>query len=119
MLNVWVAPLRADPGQDDTVDWAAAQVVTDDQDRGIRMFTWAHDARHLLYVQDTGGDENWRLHDVNLETMPRRDLTPFEGVQVQLIGTNKQAPGRGAGRAEPRQPAAARRLPAGPGSPVS
>src|ERR1700742_820868 len=92
VLNVWVAPLRGDPGQDDTVDWAAAQVVTDDRDRGIRMFTWAHDARHLLYIQDTGGGENWRLHDVNLETMQRRDLTPFKDVQVQLIAGNKKFP---------------------------
>src|SRR5580693_709841 len=92
VLNVWVAPLRADPGRGDAVDWAAAQVVTDDRDRGIRMFTWAHDARHLLYIQDTGGDENWRLHDVNLETMQRRDLTPFPGVQVQLIAGNKKFP---------------------------
>ncbi len=92
VLNVWVAPLRADPGRGDAVDWAAAQVVTDDRDRGIRMFTWAHDARHLLYIQDTGGDENWRLHDVNLETMLRRDLTPFPGVQVQLIAGNKKFP---------------------------
>ena len=92
VLNVWVAPLRVDPGQDDTVDWEAAQVVTDDHDRGIRMFTWAHDARHLLYIQDTGGDENWRLHDVNLETMRRRDLTPFSGVQAQLVAGNKKFP---------------------------
>ena len=92
VLNVWIAPLRADPGHGDAVDWAAAQVVTDDRDRGIRMFTWAHDARHLLYIQDTGGDENWRLHDVNLETMQRRDLTPFPGVQVQLIAGNKKFP---------------------------
>jgi dipeptidyl aminopeptidase/acylaminoacyl peptidase len=92
VLNVWIAPLRADPGRGEAVDWAAAQVVTDDHDRGIRMFTWAHDARHLLYIQDTGGDENWRLHDVNLETMQRRDLTPFPGVQVQLIAGNKKFP---------------------------
>ena len=76
------------------MDWAAAQVVTDDRDRGIRMFTWAHDARHLLYIQDTGGDENWRLHDVDLETEQRRDLTPFAGVQVQLIAGNKKFPTR-------------------------
>src|SRR5258708_27447393 len=67
ILNVWVAPLRV--ASDETVDWSAARVVTDDRDRGIRRFTWAHDGRHLLYMQDTGGDENWRLHDVNLETM--------------------------------------------------
>src|SRR5215469_10848397 len=72
VLNVWVAPASAAAG----VDWAAARVVTDDADRGIRMFAWAHDGRHLLYLQDTGGDENWRLHDVDLQTMERRDLTP-------------------------------------------
>ena len=32
------------------------QVVTDDRDRGIRFFDWAHDNRHLVYVQDKGGD---------------------------------------------------------------
>ena len=67
-------------------------VVTDDTDRGIRVFAWAHDGRHLLYLQDTGGDENWRLHDVDLVTMARRDLTPFDGVQTQLIATEKKFP---------------------------
>jgi dipeptidyl aminopeptidase/acylaminoacyl peptidase len=90
VLNVWVAPLRIASG--DAVDSAAARVVTDDRDRGIRMFSWAHDGRHLLYIQDTGGDENWRLHDVNLETMRRRDLTPFPGVQARVIATNKKFP---------------------------
>src|SRR5258708_5569398 len=87
-LNVWVAPSSAEAG----VDWAAARVVTDDADRGIRMFAWAHDGRHLLYLQDTGGDENWRLHDVDLETMRRRDLTPFDGVQTQLIAIEPKFP---------------------------
>jgi dipeptidyl aminopeptidase/acylaminoacyl peptidase len=90
VLNVWVAP--ANPGQDQGIDWPAARVVTDDADRGIRMFAWAHDGRHLLYVQDTGGDENWRLHDVDLETMRRRDLTPFDNVQTQLIAAEKKFP---------------------------
>jgi dipeptidyl aminopeptidase/acylaminoacyl peptidase len=92
VLNVWVAPVRVDPGQQDAVDWAAAEVVTDDRDRGIRMFTWAHDGRHLLYIQDTGGDENWRLHDVDLETGQSRDLTPFSDVQVQIVASNKKFP---------------------------
>ncbi len=88
VLNVWRAPISSQAG----VDWDAAQVVTDDTDRGIRQFAWAHDGRHLLYLQDTGGDENWRLHDVDLTTMQRRDLTPFEGVQTQLIATEKDFP---------------------------
>jgi len=88
VLNVWLAPISPGSG----VDWAAARVVTDDADRGIRQFAWAHDGRHLLYLQDTGGDENWRLHDVDIQTMERRDLTPFEGVQTQLIASERAFP---------------------------
>jgi dipeptidyl aminopeptidase/acylaminoacyl peptidase len=90
VLNVWVAPART--GRDEGIDWSAARVVTDDTDRGIRMFAWAHDGRHLLYLQDTGGDENWRLHDIDLVTMQRRDLTPFDNVQTQLIAAEKKFP---------------------------
>jgi dipeptidyl aminopeptidase/acylaminoacyl peptidase len=87
VLNVWTAPVRPDG-----VDWDTAQVVTNDTDRGIRVFSWAHDGRHLLYLQDTGGDENWRLYDVDLTTMQHRDLTPFEGVQAQILATEKELP---------------------------
>ena len=87
VLNVWVAPIGSDG-----VGWAAARVVTDDTDRGIRQFAWAHDGRHLLYIQDAGGDENWHLYDVDLPTMQRRDLTPFEGVQARVIAAEKAFP---------------------------
>jgi dipeptidyl aminopeptidase/acylaminoacyl peptidase len=88
VLNVWVAPIGASGPSG--VDWDAATVVTDDTDRGIRSFTWARDGRHLLYVQDTGGDENWRLYDVDMETTARRDLTPFDGIQARIIATSKR-----------------------------
>ncbi|HEY6313553.1 MAG TPA: S9 family peptidase [Streptosporangiaceae bacterium] len=94
VLNVWVAPIG-----DSGVDWDAAQVVTDDTDRGIRTFDWAWDSRHLLYLQDTGGDENWRLYDVDVETPAaacgqtgwgKRDLTPYDGIQARLIASSKR-----------------------------
>ena len=88
VLNVWVAPISA-RGAEGGVDWDAAQVVTDDTDRGIRAFAWARDARHLLYIQDTGGDENWRLYDVDLQTGAKRDLTPYDGIQARIIATKK------------------------------
>jgi dipeptidyl aminopeptidase/acylaminoacyl peptidase len=88
VLNVWVAPVVTGQGP----DWQAARVVTDDTDRGIRSYAWAHDGRHLLYLRDTGGDENWRLYDVDLQTMQRRDLTPFENVQTQLIAMERKFP---------------------------
>src|ERR1700733_1627093 len=85
VLNVWVAPIGASG-----VDWDSAAVVTADTDRGIRVCAFARDNRHLLYLQDTGGDENWRLYDVDLQTMERRDLTPFEGIQARIIATSKR-----------------------------
>jgi dipeptidyl aminopeptidase/acylaminoacyl peptidase len=88
VLNVWVAPASTETG----VVWEQAKVVTDDTDRGIRTFAWAHDNRHLLYLQDSGGDENWRLHDVDLPTMQRRDLTPFDGVQTQILAMERKFP---------------------------
>src|SRR5215467_6224615 len=88
VLNVWLAPVSPADG----VDWDQATAVTNDTDRGIRTFAWAHDNKHLLYLQDLGGDENWRLYDVDLTTMQQRDLTPFEGVQAQILATEKKLP---------------------------
>jgi dipeptidyl aminopeptidase/acylaminoacyl peptidase len=88
VLNVWTAPVG--PGG---VAWDAARVITQDRERGIRVFTWAHDRRHLLYLQDAGGDENWRLFSVDLPAMHRRDLTPYPGVQAQIIAVEKNRPG--------------------------
>ena len=86
VLNLWVAPI------DSGVDWAAARVLTEDRDRGVRAYAWARDGRHVLYVQDIGGDENWRLYDVDPQTLERRDLTPFEKIHATIIGTSKRRP---------------------------
>src|ERR1700733_3836142 len=100
VVNVWVAPIPASAGPDTGVDgagvdWDAATVVTDDTDRGIRTFSWARDGRHLLYVQDAGGDENWRLYDVTVDSLERRDLTPFDKIHATIIGTSKRLPTEG------------------------
>ena len=58
VLNVWVGEVGA-PGD-------SFKPVTTDTDRGIRAFFWGQDNARILYVQDAGGDENWRLHDTEL-----------------------------------------------------
>src|ERR1700739_4639565 len=68
VLNLLGGPAVAGGGK-----WDGAKVVTDDTDRGVRVFAWARDGRHLLYLQDTGGDENWRLYDVDRQEMAPRD----------------------------------------------
>ena len=82
VLNVWVA----DVGSED------ARAVTEDRERGIRQYFWAHDGRHLLYLKDEGGDEDWHLHAVDLDTGTITSLTPFDGVQAQVIEVSKHHP---------------------------
>jgi dipeptidyl aminopeptidase/acylaminoacyl peptidase len=84
VLNVWVAPAG---------DLAAAKPVTNDRKRGIRQHYWAYDSAHVLYLQDTGGDENWRLYAARADGGGERDLTPLPGVQAQLIGLSHERPG--------------------------
>jgi hypothetical protein len=83
VLNIWEGPL----------DGGEHRPVTRDEDRGIRQYRWAESGRHLLYLQDRGGNENWRLHAVDLVTGTERDLTPFDEVQVQLVDTHRDFPG--------------------------
>ena len=71
VLNVWVAPA-------DRLE--AARPVTQDTKRGIRIYFWAYTSRHLLYLQDQDGDENWKVYAVDLSTGQTRNLTPADTI---------------------------------------
>ena len=60
--------------------------------RGVRVFFWSYTSGHILYLQDTHGDENWRVYAINLTTGETKDLTPFEGVQAQIQGGSPKFP---------------------------
>lgn len=82
VLNVWVGNV----GKED------AQPVTQDRERGVAHYFWSEDNHHLFYLQDKGGNENWRLYAVDLRSGNTRDLTPFDNVQVQIVDRNKHFP---------------------------
>jgi len=84
VLNVWVAPVG---------DLAAAKPVTADADRGIRQYFWMPSGTHLVYLQDRGGDENWRAYSVNLDSGAEIDLTPIAGVAAQVVHVSRDVPG--------------------------
>jgi dipeptidyl aminopeptidase/acylaminoacyl peptidase len=83
VLNVYIAPA-------DQPD--AARPITNDRLRGVRNYSFAFDGKHLLYAQDTGGDENFRLHAVDLDTGEDRVLTP-EGARAGIAGLSPDHPG--------------------------
>lgn len=71
VLNIWVAPVG---------DLAKAKPITHDAKRGIRSYQWAYNHTHILYTQDEGGDENWKVYSVEVATGKAKDLTPFDSV---------------------------------------
>lgn len=71
VLNVWVGPIE-DPDK--------AEPVTKDTNRGIRSYFWAYTNKHIIYIQDLAGDENWQVHVVDIATKEDRNLTPFEEI---------------------------------------
>jgi dipeptidyl aminopeptidase/acylaminoacyl peptidase len=83
VLNVWLAPFA-------TLD--AARPITNDKTRGIREHHWAFTGSHVLYMQDEGGDENWRVLSVDVESAAQIDLTPLSGVQAQIVGLSATRP---------------------------
>jgi dipeptidyl aminopeptidase/acylaminoacyl peptidase len=83
VLNVWLAPYGK---------LGSAKAITQDKKRGIREHFWAADARHVLYVQDEGGDENWRVHSIDVDSGKQIDLTPLKEVQAQVVGVSYKRP---------------------------
>ncbi|NNL47299.1 MAG: S9 family peptidase, partial [Acidimicrobiia bacterium] len=83
VLNLWVGPLG---------DFDAARPITQDTGSGIDSHQWAANSRTVLYIRDTGGDEDFHIYSVDLQTNETIDLTPFEKTTGQFIGSSYRHP---------------------------
>ena len=83
VLNIWVGPALS-PDR--------AEPITNDTQRGIRSYSWSYTNDHIIFIQDKGGDENWRIYSANLSSRDVKDLTPFEGVQAQILASSPKFP---------------------------
>ncbi len=82
VLNVWLRTI----GKNDD------RMVTNDAKRGIRNHFWAEDGKHVLYIQDVNGNENFHLYSVDLATNDVKDLTPHEGVRASNLLVDRNHP---------------------------
>ncbi|MEV0672656.1 S9 family peptidase [Mycobacterium sp. NPDC050441] len=95
-LNVWIQDLDGD---------APPRCVTADETRSVYIYDWTDNPRWLLYMQDSGGDENWHVYRVDLDQpdTPAVDLTPFPGARASfdlpkgrpgkaIVQTNNRSP---------------------------
>lgn len=84
VMNVWVAPIG---------NLAAAKAVTKETKRGLQSYFWAPDGAHIIYLQDSGGNENFRVHSVEIATLKDTALTKAgDKVRAQIQGVSKLRP---------------------------
>ena len=58
--------------------------LTNETQRDIGGYFWANNNR-IVYTKDSGGDENFQLFAIDRDGKHPLDLTPFEGVKIELI----------------------------------
>ncbi len=82
LLNVWVR----------SVDRDDAKPVTGATERPIMAYFWAANGEQIIFVQDRGGDENFRLYAVDLTSGEEIVLTPWDNVQARLVAADRNHP---------------------------
>jgi dipeptidyl aminopeptidase/acylaminoacyl peptidase len=65
------------------------KMAVEEKEELIRGYGWANDSR-LIYVMDKGGNENYHLYAANLDGSNTKELTPYEGVQVNILNQLKE-----------------------------
>ena len=76
VLNLWLSPVG---------DVAAAEPLTCRKSRPIAWQDWSWDGRHILFMHDENGEENWRISAVDRVSGVVRDLTPPSEVSAHLF----------------------------------
>ncbi len=72
---------------------AEARRLTSSTDRDVNRFGWASNER-IVYLQDNGGDENYRLYGIDLGDVSTVCYTDLEGVRTTFIDRLSNDPDR-------------------------
>lgn len=74
-----------------------ARPLTNDTKRPITSYFWSQDSKYVLFVQDQGGNENYRVYAVDPtakgDPVPEaRDLTPLDNVRAMIYDVPRKTP---------------------------
>ena len=69
---------------------ASARPLTSEKKRPIRTTFWSPDSKSVLFINDSGGDENFLLYGVNLSTGVQKSLTPFDKTRVEIVAISRR-----------------------------
>ena len=91
VINIWVK------GIDEPM--SAARPITEDKNRPIIVYSWSKDSKYILFPQDKGGNENFRIYSVSPtakvakgQIPEAKDLTPLEKVRARIYALPKNSP---------------------------
>ena len=82
-MNVFVRAVNA-PDEE-------AVRITQEEERSVAGYMWANNKR-ILFMKDSGGDENYQLFGVNLDGSDLRGYTDFPNVRTTLIDDLEEQP---------------------------
>jgi len=72
------------PQDGKTPDFSKAKQLTSETERDIAGFFWKG-SNSILFVKDFGGDENYHLLSVNVQSGEVKDLTPFPKIRASIV----------------------------------
>jgi hypothetical protein len=72
------------PEDGKTPDFSKAKQLTSETERDIAGFFWKG-SNSILFVKDFGGDENYHLLSVNVQSGEVKDLTPFPKIRASIV----------------------------------
>jgi dipeptidyl aminopeptidase/acylaminoacyl peptidase len=87
--NIWV--------KEKNQKFAEARPLTNDKKRPVTGYFWSQDSKYILFVQDQGGNENYRVYTVDPGAKgdpvpPAKDLTPLENVRAFIYDVPRKTP---------------------------
>src|SRR5262245_49524899 len=85
VLNVFVAPV----GKLDQ-----AKPITSEASRPVRQYFWAYTSKHVVYLQDNAGDENFHMFRADIADGKTADLTPYKNTRAELVDLNHRFPNK-------------------------
>lgn len=83
-MSVWVRAVEEDH----------SRMIAHDPARPIPWLAWRGDSKHVLYLQDSSGNENYHLFQVALDGSAPNDLTPGEQVRCTPLVIDHRFPDR-------------------------
>ncbi len=87
--NIWIKGINQ--------KFEEARPLTNDTKRPITNYFWSWDSKYVLFVQDQGGNENFRVYAVDPSATgdpvpPAKDLTPLDNVRAYIYDVPKKKP---------------------------